>query len=294
MVKGERIMELKNYLDIASRSALAAGRMQRESLWTAHDIEFKGEINLVTEVDKACEELIVGMIRTDCPDHDILAEENDYAASGACCKWIIDPLDGTTNFAHGFPWFGVSIALEMDGIVRLGVIYHPMMDELFTAIMGEGAFVNGRQLRVSDRQPLKGCLLATGFPYDRTRDNENNFDNFFNFQMSARAVRRAGAAALDLAYVAAGRPDGYWECKLKPWDVAAGQLLVTEAGGRVTNHAGEPYSVYDHRILASNGLIHGEMEAVLNQGKSPPFGKGGLGGIFPGERVPLQSREIGQ
>jgi myo-inositol-1(or 4)-monophosphatase len=134
--------------------------------------------------------------------------------------------------------------------------------------MGEGAFVNGRQLHVSNRQPLINCLLATGFPYDRTWDNENNFDNFINFQMAARAVRRAGAAALDLAYVAAGRLDGYWECKLKPWDVAAGQLIVAEAGGRVTSHAGEPYSVYDHRILASNGLIHGEMAALLKAVRS--------------------------
>jgi myo-inositol-1(or 4)-monophosphatase len=140
-----------------------------------------------------------------------------------------------------------------------------MMDELFTAVKGEGALLNGRPLRVSRREPLKSCLLATGFPYDRTRDNENNFANFINFQMAARAVRRAGAAALDLAYVAAGRLDGYWECKLKPWDVAAGQLLIAEAGGRVTSHAGEPFSIYDHRILASNGLIHDEMMEVLGK-----------------------------
>ena len=256
---------MHDYLDIAIRAAMAAGQMQKERLWSEHDIEFKGEINLVTEVDKACEELIDGMVRAAWPDHDILAEENDYAANGAACKWIIDPLDGTTNYAHGFPWFGVSIALEVDGVVRLGVIYHPMMDELFTAVKGEGAFINGRPIRVSVRQPLKNCLLATGFPYDRTWDNENNFENFMNFQMSARAVRRAGAAALDLAYVAAGRLDGYWECKLKPWDVAAGQLLVSEAGGDVTNHAGEPFSVYDHRVLASNGLIHAEMVEVLKK-----------------------------
>jgi myo-inositol-1(or 4)-monophosphatase len=259
--EGETI--LHDYLHTAIRAARAAGQIQRDGLGAEHDIEFKGETDLVTEVDKSCEELIVRTIRELFPDHDILAEENDYLVGGAACKWIIDPLDGTTNYAHGFPWFCVSIALEIEGIVRLGVIYQPMLDELFTAVMGEGAFVNGRQLHVSNRQPLINCLLATGFPYDRTWDNENNFDNFINFQMAARAVRRAGAAALDLAYVAAGRLDGYWECKLKPWDVAAGQLIVAEAGGRVTSHAGEPYSVYDHRILASNGLIHDAMTSLL-------------------------------
>ncbi|KAF0216539.1 MAG: myo-inositol-1 [Geobacteraceae bacterium] len=256
-------MELKGYLDTAVRAARAAGELQRERLWKEHDIEFKGEVNLVTEVDRKCEELIVRAIRYNFPDHDILAEESDYGALRSSFKWIIDPLDGTTNYAHGFPWFAVSIALEIEGEVMLGVIHHPMMGELFTAVRGEGALLNGKPIQVSRREPLKGCLLATGFPYDRTWDNENNFDNFLNFQMAARAVRRAGAAALDLAYVAAGRLDGYWECKLKPWDVAAGQLMVIEAGGRVTNHAGEPFSIYDHRILASNGLIHEEMAAVL-------------------------------
>lgn len=258
-------MELKSYLDTAVRAAMAAGKLQRERLWSEHEIEFKGEINLVTEVDRMSEEMIVAAIREEFPGHDILAEENEYTPLGSGFRWIIDPLDGTTNYAHGFPWFCVSIALEIDGEVRLGVIYHPMMDELFTAVKGEGALLNGRPLRASRRAPLKGCLLATGFPYDRTWDNENNFANFFNMQMAARAIRRAGAAALDLAYVAAGRLDGYWECKLKSWDVAAGQLLVVEAGGRVTNHAGETYSIYDHRILASNGLIHDEMAAVLGK-----------------------------
>jgi myo-inositol-1(or 4)-monophosphatase len=254
---------MQKYLDTAVRAALAAGTIQKERLWSEHEICFKGEINLVTDVDRDCEALIVAVIREEWPGHDILAEENEYAPAGSGFRWIIDPLDGTTNYAHGFPWFCVSIALEIAGEVRLGVIYHPMMAELFTVVKGEEAFLNGKQLRVSKREPLKSCLLATGFPYDRTRDNENNFTHFENFQMAARAVRRAGAAALDLAYVAAGRLDGYWECKLKPWDVAAGQLLVTEAGGRVTNHAGEAFSVYDHRILASNGLIHGEMVEVL-------------------------------
>ena len=257
---------MQQFLDIAVQAARAAGQLQRERLWSDFAIDFKGETDLVTEVDRACEDLIVGTIRRAFPGHDILAEENDYASLHSSHKWIIDPLDGTTNYAHGFPWFGVSIALEIKGVVQVGVVYHPMMDELFTAARGEGAFLNGSRITVSRRTPLKQCLLATGFPYDRTWDNENNFKHFMNFQMAARAVRRAGAAALDLAYVAAGRLDGYWECKLKPWDVAAGELLVTEAGGMVTDHGGDAYSVYDHRILASNGLIHDAMVAVLAGG----------------------------
>ena len=254
---------MRRYLETAVTAARAAGALQRERLWLEYEIDFKGESNLVTEVDRRCEELIVSAIRERYPDTDILAEENEYPTLASSHKWIIDPLDGTTNYAHGFPWFAVSIALEIEGEVQIGVVFHPMMDELFTAARGKGAYLNGVRIHVSRRSPLKECLLATGFPYDRTWDNENNFANFEKMQMAARAVRRAGSAALDLAYVAAGRLDGYWECKLKPWDVAAGTLLVEEAGGRVTNHRGELYSIYDHRILASNGLIHAEMRDVL-------------------------------
>ena len=253
-------------LQVATAAAKGAGAMQKERLWGEHQVSYKGEVDLVTEVDRECEELIVNSIRDVFPDHNFLAEEAQYPQGIAPYKWIIDPLDGTTNFAHGFPWFCVSIALECEGQLLLGVIYHCMMDELFTAVHGEGAFLNGEPISVSTRTPLRNSLVATGFPYDVARDNENNFGNFVELQLAARGVRRAGAAALDLAYVAAGRLDGYWECKLKPWDVAAGSLLVAEAGGKVTNHAGLPYSVYDHRILASNGFIHQEMARVLNRG----------------------------
>lgn len=257
---------MREYLDTAVSAAKAAVALQRERIWLEHDIAFKGESDLVTEVDKGCEELIVGSILEKFPDHDIIAEENIYAQRNSSHRWVIDPLDGTTNYAHGFPWFAVSIAMEIEGEVRVGVVFHTMMNELFTAVRGEGAFLNGERIRVSTRTPLKSALLATGFPYVKSWDGENNFSNFERFQMAARAVRRAGSAALDLACVAAGRLDGYWECSLKPWDVAAGILLVREAGGRVTDHGGGPYSIRHHRILASNGLVHDEMMAVLGEG----------------------------
>jgi myo-inositol-1(or 4)-monophosphatase len=251
------------YLEAAVAAARAAGRLQLDSLWRECRIDFKGTKDLVTEVDCACEDLIVETLRSATPGCSILAEEGGGCRAASAFRWIIDPLDGTTNFAHGFPWFAVAIALEIDGDLAVAVIYHPVMDELFTALRGQGAWLNGRRLAVSGRQPLSSCLLATGFPYDRTADNENNFRHFIDFQLAARAVRRAGAASLDLAYVAAGRLDGYWECKLKPWDVAAGTLLVREAGGIVSNHAGACHELFDHRILASNGLIHQEMLDIL-------------------------------
>ncbi len=254
---------LHTYLETAVGAARSAGKLQRARLRTDYSIDFKGETNLVTEVDRLCEELIVGAVRKEFPGSDILAEENSYESFGSSVKWIIDPLDGTTNYAHGFPWFCVSIALEIEGVVMLGVIYQPMLDELFTVIRGQGARLNGGSIHVSVNQPLKNCLLATGFPYDKTRNNENNFESFAGFQLSARGIRRAGSAALDLAYVAAGRLDGYWERKINPWDVAAGSLLVEEAGGKITDFTGSPYSIYNHRILSSNGLIHDEMVEIL-------------------------------
>jgi len=262
-------MTSNHFLDAATAAALAAGRLQRSRFATDFAVDLKGAKDLVTELDTASESMIVGMLLERFPDHGILAEEGSYPDGNGRHTWIIDPIDGTTNFAHGFPWFCSSIALEQDGCLEVGVIYNPINDELFTASAGNGAFLNGRRLHVSQRSPLSSCLLGTGFPYDCATHPENNFDSFIRFQKTARGIRRAGAAALDLAYLAAGRLDGFWEVKLKPWDVAAGTLLIQEAGGLVTAFDGSPYDVRNHRILASNGLIHREMIELLAQGGTP-------------------------
>ena len=257
------------YLEIAIAAAKAGGEVLMDKFGTTLRVEHKGEVDLVTEADQAAEAAIVSLIRKRCPAHDILAEEEDYHRQQQEFCWIIDPLDGTTNYAHGFPWFAVSVALERKGEVIVGVVYNPCNDEIYTAVSGEGAWLNGKQLFVSSTVSIDQSLLATGFPYDRKQSKANNYDNFINFQQVAQACRRPGAASLDLACTAAGRFDGYWEMKLKPWDVAAGQLLVSEAGGTLSNFSGESASIYDREIVASNGRIHAQMLKVLESGVRP-------------------------
>lgn len=252
------------HLQTAVEAARRAGSYQRHRFTSQLNVDLKGDKDLVTEVDRESERLIVEHLLTRFPEHTILAEEGEYSQNRSSLRWIIDPVDGTTNYAHGFPWFCVSIGLEADEEIVAAVIFNPIYDELFTAAKGEGAFLNGRKLSVSGHAPLKNSLLGTGFPYDCATDPANNFDNFIAFQKAARGIRRAGAAALDLAAVAAGRLDGFWELKLKPWDVAAGVLMVREAGGMVTGFDGSEYSIFNNRIVASNGLIHTEMTAMLS------------------------------
>lgn len=255
-------------LNFAIQTARDAGRVLAERFGRSLEINNKSELDLVTESDLASERLIIDRIKSHYPRHAILAEES--GASGPAdrerdseWRWIIDPLDGTTNYAHGYPCFCVSIGVENQGRMELGVVYDPMRDEVFTAERGQGAALNGRRIRVSTTLSLATALLCTGFPYD-VRERSEFARHFANFIMAAQGVRRDGAAALDLAYVAAGRFDGFWEEGLKPWDVAAGGLLIEEAGGRVSTYSGDPLNIFSPPILASNGLVHEEMMQVLN------------------------------
>jgi myo-inositol-1(or 4)-monophosphatase len=255
---------LLNFAIQTARDAghILAGRFGRASL----EVTNKGDIDLVTEADLAAERLIIERIQTHYPRHAILAEESGttvaYGDERSEWKWVIDPLDGTTNYAHGYPCFCVSIALERAGQIVIGAIYDPVRDELFAAERGEGATLNGRRLRVSNVGDLNRALVCTGFPYD-VRGRTDFARHFYNFIMHAQAVRRDGSAALDLAYVAAGRFDGFWEEGLRPWDVAAGVLLIEEAGGRVSRYDGSAFDIYTPPILVSNGLLHEAMMRVL-------------------------------
>jgi myo-inositol-1(or 4)-monophosphatase len=252
-----------DYLDFAVSAATEAGRFLKSNLHEKRSIRYKGEIDIVTDADRKSEEMILERINRKFPRHDILAEESEARDSGAEFRWIIDPLDGTTNYAHGFPVFCVSMALQRNGEIIAGCIYNPMLDEMFTAEAGSGAFLNGGRLRVSAVRDFSKSFLATGFPYDLRTDRNNNINYFVSLAKRTLAVRRAGSAALDLAYTAAGRFDGFWELKLHPWDTAAGLLLVREAGGEVSDIHGGEYCLNSKSIAASNGLIHAELIAQL-------------------------------
>jgi myo-inositol-1(or 4)-monophosphatase len=256
-------MDIDKFIQVGTEAARGAGLLIRERFNTDFAVTHKGAINLVTEVDLAAEEFIVSRIRKDFPKHSILAEEGHSRAPRDSISWIIDPLDGTTNFAHGYPVFSVSIGLEIDGEVVWGVVFDPMRNELYTARRGNGSFCDDVPLCVSKVETLSASLLATGFPYDIRTSKQNNLDNFCAFALRSHGVRRSGSAALDLCNVAAGRLDGFWELKLNPWDCAAGYLMVREAGGTVTNYHGQAGSIYDGEVIASNGLIHSEMIKVL-------------------------------
>jgi myo-inositol-1(or 4)-monophosphatase len=254
---------MKDFMDVAREAALSAGKILKENLHGPREISYKGEINLVTEMDLRSERAVVAILRAAFPEHGILAEEGTNIQNGSGFTWIIDPLDGTTNYAHGYPCFSVSIALVRNGAPEVGVVFDPMRDELFTAQNGQGAFLNGRQIRVSGHDKLINSLLATGFPYDRRESEKNNLDYFHDLLMASQEVRRDGSAALDLCSVACGRFDGFWELKLKPWDTAAGSLIVREAGGMVNDFTGGRSGLYDDEILASNGRIHEQMLEIL-------------------------------
>jgi myo-inositol-1(or 4)-monophosphatase len=252
------------FLTTAIEAVVRAGDLQLAALGRDIRIDKKGTIDLVTEVDVAIERMFRALIAERFPDHQVLGEEmggSPTVPAGPC--WVFDPIDGTTNFAHGLPIFCASLALEVGGVAQIAAIYDPTRKELFTAERGGGAFLNGRAIRVSEAGTLVDAMLVTGFPYDVHQRVTEIVGLFGEFVGRARAVRRLGSAAIDLCYVAAGRLDGFWESDLKPWDIAGGSLVVAEAGGRVTRMDGQPFSSRSNQVLATNGIIHDAMLRVI-------------------------------
>lgn len=258
---------MQKYLKTATNTALEAGRLLKRNFSRPKKIAFKGEIDMVTDSDLGSEEIIIKSLKKAFPNHEILAEEANGKTKPGKNKgyrWIIDPLDGTTNFAHNYPLFAVSIALEYKGKIILGVAYNPLLNELFTAITGRGAYLNGKKISVSKQKKLDKSFLATGFPYNFRQTAKRNLDYFGKLQMAAQDIRRDGSAVLNMCYVACGRFEGFWEMNLQPWDTAAGLLIVKEAGGLVTDFSGKKFSVYKGNTLASNGKIHKQMLKILS------------------------------
>ena len=252
-------------LEAACRAALVGGSIIHKLYNTPHTIKMKGAINLVTEADVASESAIIASLNEDAPGIDIMAEESvgDNPKATTDTVWIIDPLDGTTNYAHGFPYFAVSISLLKNGVPLVGAVYCPMQDELFAACRGSGAWLNGKPIQVTETSFLVEALVATGFPYDIHKNLNTVLAQMQAILTKVRDIRRAGAAAVDLAYVACGRLDGFWELDLQPWDTAAGWLLVTEAGGMVSDFSGQKYSPFIPEILASNRHLHPLLTELL-------------------------------
>jgi len=247
----------------AFRAALEAGKLILERVGDKHKIDYKSPFNLVTDVDKASEALILEIIRSEFPDDEILAEESGASKQKSSRLWVIDPLDGTTNFAHGYPFFCVSIGLVENNERVLGVVLNPVADELFWAEKGGGAFCNDEEIHVSSVSRLEESLLATGFPPNTAEAERTNMEQFKTLTNLSHGVRRDGAAALDICFVAIGRLDGFWERKLSPWDVAAASLIVEEAGGKVTDLSGKEFNLFEGHIIASNSLIHAEVVGAL-------------------------------
>ncbi len=243
--------------------AAEAGELLRDGLKREFSFQFKGEVDIVTEMDRAAQDLIAEKIRKNYPDHGILAEEDLEYEGSSRYRWIVDPLDGTTNYAHRYPFFCISLGILYEGVPTCGVVHNPMTDETFTAVIGQGAMLNGIPIHVSSTTNLATSLLATGFPYQKREITDNNLSHFCALMLLSQGIRRCGSAALDLCFVACGRLDGFWELHLKPWDVAAGVLIVSEAGGVVSDFSGNPTGIDGSEILATNGHIHSELAEAL-------------------------------
>jgi myo-inositol-1(or 4)-monophosphatase len=264
-----QVATLDRHLEVARKAAKESGRIQVQGLSEKLQVDHKGRYDLVTDVDRKCEEVVTGILEQAFPTIGILAEESTHKDTGSGETWIIDPLDGTTNYASGYPAFCTNIALQRDGEIVLGVVYEPLRDELFEAVRKKGARRNGDPVRVSNTEDLSQALLATGFPYDRCEQPQTNLDRFCALTMRTRGVRRGGSASLDLCYTACGRLDGYWEIRLQPWDVCAGALIVSEAGGRISNLAGGDYDWTGKETLASNRRLH---DALVDSLSTPLSG----------------------
>jgi myo-inositol-1(or 4)-monophosphatase len=255
---------MDDFLSAAQNAAHQAGALLKDNWLKAKTIEVKTDIvDLVTNVDKASDALITQLLRTQFPTHQIIAEESAISGQPSDYRWYIDPIDGTTNFAHSFPHFAVSIALAYQTQMIIGVVYDPLRDELFCAARGDGATLNGRPIRVSPTPQLDQSLVLTGFPYDRRKRSEYYLRFYQAFMLRTQGVRRCGSAALDLCYVASGRADAFWEWRLHPWDTAAGSLIVEEAGGKMSDFSGQLFDIAGEQTLASNGQVHAEMVEVL-------------------------------
>jgi len=261
-------MDMELVMRTATRAAREAGEVLRSFHGNLKDIRKKGAIDLVTEADIASEKVVVEIIRSEFPDHAILAEESGKSGGDARFQWIIDPLDGTTNFSHGLDLFAVSIAFHEEGVPRTGVVYNPATEEFFEAAVGKGARLNGRPLRVSGQNELRESLLVTGFPYNLKEILPQLMGRFTKCLSASQGVRRLGSAAIDLCFVAGGRFEGFWEQNLNPWDTAAGLLILQEAGGKVTDFSGRPFQVDMKEILATNGRIHDAMLALVAEAAS--------------------------
>ena len=257
---------MQEFLEVAIEAAREAGTILRPEFDRPKKISYKGEVDIVTESDRRSEAAVVARLRSHFPDHAIVAEEGGSGAAAASAKycWQVDPLDGTTNFAHGYPCFAVSIGLLEEGQPIVAAVLNPVSEELFTAVRGQGAYLNQKRMHVSSIETLAHSLVATGFPTQQRRQNRN-ISYYWEFTLRSHGVRRDGSAALDLCSVAYGRFDAFWEFGLKSWDSSAGMLLVTEAGGLVTDLSGRLYHPGDRDILASNGLIHAEMQQIAAQ-----------------------------
>ncbi len=263
-------------LNIAKNVAREAGALLKQLSKGNFSVSHKGTVDLVTEGDLAAEKLIVDTLSKHFPDYSILSEEDAAKCSGnlqvsiknSDYLWVIDPLDGTTNYAHRFPIYAVSIGLAYKKEPVMGVVYDPNQDEMFTSVKGEGAFLNGEAIKVSSVNDLNNALLSTGFPYDIRQNPEATLNPFNQFVLNAQGVRRAGAASIDICYMACGRFDGFWELGLKPWDTAAASLILEEAGGKITKYDGSSFSIWIPEMLASNALLHEQMMKILNPDKT--------------------------